>query len=289
MNNFFETIYAQHSRFPIDFHTNYEKEGWDKVALQYKSWLNRNQLGTSSDKCIPKIIHQIWIGSRLPDKYKEWADTWQKYHPDYKYYLWTEKNIRFKSKCLENAYANTPNVGAQSDIARYAILQEQGGIYCDTDLECIRNIDALIENTSFMACSLFSSSPHLGNGFIASVPSHHIINSIVESIKAPIKTRDVLEIIDQIGPGLLTKKCLNAINQAEDSSIVLLPSNYCYCWPNYLRTDNDNPSKYLTSISFSIHYWEMSWTKSSYLIKAIGKIKNKVRKLGHLLLNWWSE
>jgi mannosyltransferase OCH1-like enzyme len=43
---------------------------------------------------IPKIIHQIWVGPKpLPEFYKKLANSWIKKHPDWKYRLWTDKEV----------------------------------------------------------------------------------------------------------------------------------------------------------------------------------------------------
>lgn len=42
---------------------------------------------------IPKLIHQVWLGGKLPQSKKYFMDKIQKMHPDYKLILWTEDNI----------------------------------------------------------------------------------------------------------------------------------------------------------------------------------------------------
>lgn len=40
---------------------------------------------------IPKIIHQIWLGSPLPQKFKKLQASWIKMHPEWTYILWTDR------------------------------------------------------------------------------------------------------------------------------------------------------------------------------------------------------
>ena len=42
---------------------------------------------------IPKIIHQIWLGGALPQKYYAMQKTWQEHHPDWEYRLWTDADL----------------------------------------------------------------------------------------------------------------------------------------------------------------------------------------------------
>ncbi len=42
---------------------------------------------------IPKVIHYCWFGRNpIPDKYKEWMESWQRYCPDYEIVEWNEDN-----------------------------------------------------------------------------------------------------------------------------------------------------------------------------------------------------
>ncbi len=42
---------------------------------------------------IPKIIHQIWLGSPLPDYFKKWQQSWIKLNPNFEYRLWTDADV----------------------------------------------------------------------------------------------------------------------------------------------------------------------------------------------------
>ena len=51
----------------------------------------KNCVVTKSYK-IPRIIHQIWLGSPVPEKYKQWMDIWKNFQ-GWEYRLWTEKEV----------------------------------------------------------------------------------------------------------------------------------------------------------------------------------------------------
>lgn len=56
---------------------------------------NIKRLLTPNKQCrIPKKIHQIWLGSPLPEKFARLAATWKQHHPDWEYMqLWTDQDI----------------------------------------------------------------------------------------------------------------------------------------------------------------------------------------------------
>lgn len=84
---------------------------------------------------MPKIIHQTWIGpNKRPDI---WIDTWKndyiKDNPDWKHMLWTDNELNEMNMFNKDVYNNEPSYNGKSDIARYEILFQYGGIYIDAD------------------------------------------------------------------------------------------------------------------------------------------------------------
>jgi len=90
------------------------------MAARYEHYVAHG-LMQRTQVLIPKIIHQIWLGSPLPEKYKQLQKSWLKYHPDWHYYLWTEKEIAAFGLTNQALYDATSNYGEKSDIARYEI------------------------------------------------------------------------------------------------------------------------------------------------------------------------
>lgn len=108
----------------------------------------------SSDKqVIPKIIHYMWLGKKeIPDILKQCIDSWKRYCPDYEIIRWDESNYDVhKNEFVSQAYDNKM-YGFVPDYARIELLYEYGGIYLDTDVELIRNLDDLLYQDAF--CSV---------------------------------------------------------------------------------------------------------------------------------------
>lgn len=104
-----------------------------------------------SDKpLIPKVIHYCWFGKNpIPDQYKKWMESWKKFCPDYEIIEWNEKNYDItKNKYMVQAYENK-KWGFVPDFARLDIIYHYGGIYLDTDVELIQNVDDLLYQKGF--------------------------------------------------------------------------------------------------------------------------------------------
>lgn len=111
---------------------------------------------TKGEQKIPKKIHYIWIGGKeLPDQFKRNIESWYKHNPDYEIIRWDESNYDFtKSDYVREAY-ECQAWGFASNYARLDIVYQQGGIYLDTDVEVIQNLDSLLHDDAFfnMGCA----------------------------------------------------------------------------------------------------------------------------------------
>lgn len=118
----------------------------------------------SQERMIPACFHFIWIGPKeFPEKMLANIKTWHKFHPKHEIFLWvdrkrdvaapyiTVKNIDEIKLNLAREYLESESYGEKSDILRYQILQEMGGVYVDVDVECHKSIDAFMQNYRFFA------------------------------------------------------------------------------------------------------------------------------------------
>lgn len=106
----------------------------------------------TSEIMIPKIIHYCWFGNKeLPEKDRKCIESWKKYCPEYEIIQWNESNYDIeKNKYMKQAY-EMKKWGFVPDYARLDIIYNYGGIYVDTDVEFIRNIDELLYQKAFCA------------------------------------------------------------------------------------------------------------------------------------------
>jgi mannosyltransferase OCH1-like enzyme len=71
--------------------TKYQ-ENLDALAVLYEKNKLTQKAITPQVK-IPRKIHQILLGSPVPERYKKWQKTWMSLHPDWEYKLWTDADI----------------------------------------------------------------------------------------------------------------------------------------------------------------------------------------------------
>lgn len=280
--NFFESEFAKKSRFHWDFIRDYEdKERWNYLALQYKK--NKNIKSGEKLKKIPKIIHQIWIGpKKLPNKYKKWMRSWKLLNPDWQYIFWDNKKIKELEIIYSKAYNEISNYGYKSDLLRYAILKEYGGLYVDTDFECIKKLPDFFLEFNFISGIVFANTPSINNAMILSKPDSLIINNLLKDITHNNIIKE-LSIFEASGPLLLTKIYFN-LNENERKKCLILPSNYFYPFPHFLLETNLDIKKFIGKDSIGIHYWERSWFMKPILMKILIKCIDSVKSFMKFLI-----
>ena len=102
---------------------------------------------------IPKKLHYCWFGGNpLSELAKKCILSWEKFFPEYEIIEWNENNFDINiCEYVKEAY-QAKKWAFVSDYARFWILYNEGGLYFDTDVEVIKNMDDIIEQGAFMGC-----------------------------------------------------------------------------------------------------------------------------------------
>ena len=105
---------------------------------------------------IPKIIHYCWFGKGLmPQSQKNCIKGWQRLMPDYKIMRWDESTFDLGKHPLAQCACNAKRYALASDVCRYNVLAEYGGIYLDTDVELFQRLDKYLHCNFFSAIGLY--------------------------------------------------------------------------------------------------------------------------------------
>ena len=230
---------------------------------------------------IPKVIHYCWFGKNpLPEIAVKCIDSWKRFFPDYKIKEWNESN--FDLNCCEyvkEAYS-AGKWAFVSDYARYWILYNYGGLYFDTDVEVIKNMDDVITHGPFMGCEISDNgdnisvvNPGLG---LAATPGLDIYREILENYqKAHFLNDDGsnnYETVVERTTDLLKKHGFLECNKIQCvAEITIYPPEY-FCPMDY-ATGKLN----VTEDSRSIHWYDASWLDDRMKKRRIRseKIRNK--------------
>lgn len=176
------------------------------IYLKYKNLYEKNisLSKLSNEYLIPKIIHFIWLGpNNIPIHSIRKINSWCNLHPDWKIIFWTDDPNRVlpSSKMekrlietidigeLKDIYSECNNWGQKSDILRYFILKELGGIYVDHDIICIKPFDLLANKYNLFCCleRIHEDSAHHhfvfpSNCLIGCTPEHPVLINTIKNV-----------------------------------------------------------------------------------------------------------
>ncbi len=106
---------------------------------------------------IPKIIHYCWFGKGImPKSQTDCIKSWQKIMPDYKIMRWDESTFDVDKYSASKYAYKVKKYALVSDVCRYNVLYEYGGIYLDTDVEAFKKFDKYLNADFFSAIELYN-------------------------------------------------------------------------------------------------------------------------------------
>ena len=213
---------------------------------------------------IPKKIHYCWFGGNpLPKTAIKCINSWKKFCPDYEIIEWNEKNFDINSNnFVKEAYENK-KYAFVSDYVRLYVMYNYGGIYMDTDVEVVKNLDEFLINEGF---SGFENETCIPTGIMASKKGFKLFeyllsyydekNFVNEDGSFNMKTNVV------IITSMLTEKgfCPNGKFQIVEG-FALYPKDY-FC--------PYNPATgklYKTKNTAAIHWFNKSWISNAEKIR----------------------
>lgn len=240
---------------------------------------------------IPKIIHYCWFGGNpLPPLAKKCIASWKKFFPDYEIKEWNESNFDFNIIPYTKEAYEAKKYAFVSDYARFWILYHHGGLYFDTDVEVIKNMDNIIAKGPFMGREEIIKpgvNPGLGLG----------VNPGLGLYKEIMEKYSTLHFFNQEGTlnqttvvtyttDILCQYGLKAIDEIQYiEGIYIYPKEY-FCPKSY-----KDGKIYLTENTVTIHHFAGSWHNNSQkmaerigkysptLVKILVYIKHAIKKM----------
>ena len=259
-------------------------------------------LQPSENYKIPKIIHFIWLGPKaFPPQSVSNIRSWIEKHPDWVVKFWTDKvrpppckemqlclieNFQFKK--LKECYESSDNWGEKSDLLRFEILLQEGGVYTDHDSNCLHPFDDFHKAYDFYGCL---EQPHIaiegftitaGNGLLAAKKNHPIIqeslNQVVDRwdfVQKMYPLNEKIHKMKRVQAGAYMALNLALHKKLENSSLddIVFPASYFFA------------SEKIPSI-YSQHFYQASWAKpyletnfQKITLKKVSTIKKKFHAL----------
>lgn len=120
---------------------------------------------------IKRTIHYCWFGGKeKPSFSKKCISSWRKNCPGYDIVEWNESNFdvcrnRYARYCYDNK-----KWAFLSDFVRLEVIAEYGGIYFDTDVELVGELDGLLQYEAFYG---FENNQNIATGLGFGAQANH--------------------------------------------------------------------------------------------------------------------
>ncbi len=122
---------------------------------------------------IPRSFHRIWIGGAdMPEDFVAWGESWLELNPGWTMRTWTEDDLPelLDEPDAREAFERGRHFSEKSDLLRYELVWRHGGIYVDTDFECLKPIEALLDGVTAFAAAM--KGEQVNTAIFGAVPGH---------------------------------------------------------------------------------------------------------------------
>ncbi|KAL3864900.1 hypothetical protein ACJMK2_006547 [Sinanodonta woodiana] len=215
-------------------------------VAQYKTFppiktIKLEDLPTSGEDRIEKILHQKWNTINIPIQFKDYVKSFIDNHLSWKYMFWTDQSTRLfihdHYPNLLSLYDNYVNPLNRADAMRYMLLFYYGGVYSDLDVQSLRPLDPMIKKYS---CILAQEPPihsivysnfyeQASTAFMACRKQHPFMKNLVENLYSFFHFANEH---DSTGPRFLTflfrqySRERGHIKTTDDDYVYLSPPEY---------------------------------------------------------------
>lgn len=208
-----------------------------------------------------KTIHYFLEGEQ-PYDYRE---SWKVCCPDYNIVHWHAGNMPYEEYPFLHHIRDSKKWSVMSDFLRHWAVNKFGGFYLDTDVELIRSLDPLLEESSFLCIEghPISGNAAVSGGHIGAYFQGLCLQEIC-SLDMPYFLKNTFAEIE-ISPRLVTRIIVkhkgfeldeSDLNEVKDyKNFKTLPKKYFYPYNWNERFEESC----ITEDTIGIHWWKHSW------------------------------
>ena len=228
---------------------------------------------------IPKVLHYVWLGRQsMHPLMDEWRERWASLHPGWEVKVWRESPDLPPHllacgdqllECRHPAYlASCPTYSKRSDVWRYDILEQLGGVYLDTDFEPIKCLEPILKGVRAFAGLVetrygWSDDLHdgkvkieVGCSLVGTVPHSPLARDLVEGIPR----QDAQAQLSLAFPYLT-----EVVARHKDAVRLFSPDVfYPVTWDRYALGGRKSLRKEaLSEATYAVHRWSSCWFSNS--------------------------
>ena len=172
---------------------------------------------------IPKLIHQTWKTTEIPDEWKEAVSSCKSIHSGFEHIVWTDETmdtfVKTHYPSFYQTYVSYKYNIQRCDAFRYLVLYKYGGIYLDMDIICKNSLSKLLQYDMVLAHSS-NVETSFTNSFLMVVPNHPFFKYCIDHLSENINKYQYfgkhLHVMYSTGPDFLNNM-MKAYGPIKDS------------------------------------------------------------------------
>ena len=175
---------------------------------------------------IPRVFHHVWVsGDEMPEEVQARTTDLDRPPPRLGVPVALAPRGPDVAPKPEPLRSCCP-ISQKADFARYEVVHRFGGIYLDTDMECLRPL----ETGSLDECEFFAGRDAGGGvaaGIFGAAPSHPIAREMIERLPASCFIHPVEQLATTTGP-LLLDRTIRDGGWESTPDVRIFPPEYFY-------------------------------------------------------------
>ncbi len=205
---------------------------------------------------IPQKIHYCWFGgNEKPDKVIKCINSWKKYCNQYELIEWSESNFNVNMNPYTKWCYDNKKYAFLTDYVRLLVIEQHGGIYFDTDVEVVKNIDELLSYDGFFG---FETKEYVNTGLgFGSVPHHPILSQMLKEYDRLLDAKSGV-----VNCPLLNTEALKKFGLKQDGSYQIIENIQVFPIEYFNPFDSQTGKLTRTKNTYSIHWYAASWMSS---------------------------
>jgi mannosyltransferase OCH1-like enzyme len=177
--------------------------------------------------------------------------------PDWEVRLWDDATVSTLPVVNTRMWQTANSLAERADLLRYWLLNEFGGVYADTDVQCLKPLDPLLEEKK-VTCFIGEEYPRrLCNAVMGAEPGHGFVALLTRRIEQ--SWFQYTHILNR-SANFFVMRTLSEFKGPGNVNVFPPRYFYPYLWTEKQRYEGVNfeeafPAAYL------VHHWDSSWRK----------------------------
>lgn len=154
---------------------------------RFKRVFNRDVLPLRPLGTFPRRIHLYWDQGfeSAPQIVRMCVESWKRHHPGWEIRLWDRNSAETIVSFAE--FADGLKVTPYSDILRTELLRQEGGVWADATIYCMRPLDSwllqIMAQTDFFAFDRPGPDRQIASWFLAARPGALIVSALAAGMR----------------------------------------------------------------------------------------------------------